>query len=240
MGSRTGEREGVCAQTRTAPWKRPDVGDWEKDQAFSTAAWVKVPDGNASGAILARMDDKHDFRGWDMWLQNARVATHIINKWPADALKVASKAMLSPKVWHHVCVTYTGGANPEAVHIYIDGKAQDTDVEANTLKSTIRTTVPFKIGQRHSTSGVDGTAIQDVRLYARVLPADDVTRLMRGTRVGYLIAKGADKLAAPEKDELFSGWLTAIGRRLPRPVRQSDALWKANSRRFGRGAPKRM
>ena len=184
-----------------------NVGDWEKDQSFSTAAWVKIPNGSASGAIVARMDDKNDFRGWDMWLQNAHVATHIINKWPSDALKVASRGMLSPNVWHHVCVTYNGGANPDAIRIYIDGKAQDTDVEANALKSTIKTTVPFKIGQRHSGAVVDGTAIQDVRLYARVLPVEDVTRLMRGTRNGYLIAKGAAKLSPAEKDEMFGGWL---------------------------------
>ena len=185
----------------------PGVGDFEKDQSFSTAAWVKIPNGAASGAIFARMDDQHDFRGWDMWLQNAHIATHIISKWPTDALKVATKSMLSPGVWHHVCVTYSGGANPAAVHIYIDGMAQDMDVEANVLKNTIRTTVPFKIGQRHSTSGVDGTAIQDIRIYGRALAADDVTHLMRGTRSAWLASRGAAQLSAPEKDELFSGWL---------------------------------
>ncbi|MCW3100629.1 MAG: Protein of unknown function (DUF1553)/Protein of unknown function (DUF1549)/Planctomycete [Chthonomonadaceae bacterium] len=187
----------------------PGAGDFEKDQKFSYAAWVKVPNGNANGAIIARMDDMHDFRGWDMWLQNARVGTHIISKWPSDALKVVARNPLSPGKWHHVCMTYTGGAKPDSVHIYIDGMEQDKDVEANALQGSIHTDVPFKIGQRHSTSPVDGVSIQDVRLYGRMLAADEVVRLGRANRAAYLISRGAAQLTAPEKDELFAGWLTS-------------------------------
>jgi mono/diheme cytochrome c family protein len=187
----------------------PGAGDFEKDQTFSYAAWVKVPNGNANGAIMARMDDLHDFRGWDMWLQGSRIATHIINKWPTDALKVVSRNPLSPNVWHHVCIAYSGGAKPDSVHIYIDGMAQDTDIENNTLKGSIRTDVPFKIGQRHSTSGVDGVSLQDVRLYGRLLTADEAARLGRAGRAGYLVSRGTAHLTAPEKDELFAGWLTS-------------------------------
>ncbi len=187
----------------------PAAGDFEKDQKFTYAAWVKVPNGNANGAVIARMDDQHDFRGWDMWLQNARVATHIINKWPTDALKVVARTPLSPGMWHHVCITYSGEANPESVHIYIDGMDQAKDVEANALKGSIRTTVPFKIGQRHSTSGVDGVSIQDVRLYGRLLTAEEVTHLGRANRASYLITRGMALLTPLEKDELFAGWLTS-------------------------------
>ena len=187
----------------------PGAGDFEKDQAFTYAAWVKVPNGNANGAIMARMDDMHDFRGWDMWLQGSRIATHIINKWPTDALKVVAKSPLTPNVWHHVCIAYSGGSKPDAVHIYIDGMAQDMDIEANALKGSIRTTVPFKIGQRHSTSPVDGVSLQDVRLYGRMLTADEAARLGRAGRAAYLVSRGAAQLTAPEKDELFAGWLTS-------------------------------
>jgi len=187
----------------------PGAGDFEKNQPFTYAAWVKVPNGNASGAIMARMDDMHDFRGWDMWLQNARVGTHIISKWPADALKVVARSPLSPNVWHHVCITYSGGAKPDAVHIYIDGMDQDKDIEASALQGSIRTDVPFKIGQRHSTSGVDGVSLQDVRLYGRILAVDEVVRLGRASRAAYLVSHSAAPLTAPDKDELFVGWLTS-------------------------------
>lgn len=188
----------------------PGVGDFEKEQAFSTAAWIKLPNASLTGAIMARMDNQHEYRGWDLWIQNARPATHIISKWPSDALKVASKGAMTPGVWHHVCITYSGGATSDAVNIYIDGKAQDKDVEVNALKGSIHTTVPFKIGQRDSGQGMDGTAIQDARLYSRALSPDEAANLARGTRAAWLVARGAGQLSTAEKDELFGGWLTGM------------------------------
>ena len=159
----------------------PDIGDFEREQGFSYGAWVKVPK-VPSGAIFARMDDQHDFRGWDLWLQNGRIGTHIINKWPNDALKVVSKNPVKPGQWTHVFVTYDGSGRGEGVRVYINGVSQETEFEANALRSTIRTTVPLKIGQRHSTSPLDGLDLQDVRIYGRTLPPVEVQRLAKATR----------------------------------------------------------
>src|SRR5260370_298658 len=54
---------------------------------------------------------------------------------------------------------------------------------------------------------MDGTGIQDLRLYGRCLTADEVGRLARGTRTTWLASKEPARLSAPEKDELFGSWL---------------------------------
>ena len=77
-----------CRCKRRRPSNSPDVGDFEADQAFSTSIWVKLGRRNQTGAIVARMDNKADYRGWDLWVEGDKVGTHIINKWPDDALKV--------------------------------------------------------------------------------------------------------------------------------------------------------
>src|SRR5262245_11548917 len=41
-----------------------EAGDFEKDQAFSYGAWVKLPRTRFTGAIFSRMDEAEDFRGW--------------------------------------------------------------------------------------------------------------------------------------------------------------------------------
>src|SRR4029434_2901892 len=42
-----------------------DVANFEKDKRFSAGAWVNVPDGLATGAIVGRFDDRGDRRqGW--------------------------------------------------------------------------------------------------------------------------------------------------------------------------------
>jgi hypothetical protein len=185
-----------------------EVGDFEKGQAFSFAAWVKLPAGGGNGAIFSRMDDQHDYRGWDLWLEGSKVGSHIINKWPDNALKVVTRNPISVGVWHHVCVAYPGTAKAGDVRVYVDGVMAETDIAMDKLTSTIHTNVPFKIGQRFSTSGVDGTDIQDVRLYGRVLDAAEVARLAGGTRAAWLISRGA-ALTSVEKDETFKWWLNA-------------------------------
>jgi cytochrome c553 len=184
----------------------PEAGDFEKDQAFTCAAWVKLGSAGAGGSVMARMDDQHDYRGWDLWLEGGRPGMHVIHKWPEDAVKVVSRDGLTAGRWQHVCVTYDGTSRKDGIKVYIDGAARMTDPQADALKSTVRTTVPLKIGQRHTSSGVDGTGVQDVRLYGRALPPAEVRALAQNTRAAYLAGRGAS-LAGPERDELFGLWL---------------------------------
>jgi mono/diheme cytochrome c family protein len=184
-----------------------DAGDFDKNEGFSYGAWVKFTKRPASGAIFARMDDQHDFRGWDLWMQNGRVGTHIIHKWPDDALKVVSRNPVKTGQWNHLFITYDGSGQPGGVKVYVNGVPQQTLVEASRLKNTIRTNVPLKIGQRHSTSRIDGLVLQDLRLYDRTLSGPEVERLVKSTRGTWLMNKPAKQRSAAETNELFDWWL---------------------------------
>ena len=127
-----------------------DSGDFERKDAFSFGAWIKLPKGGLYGSVVARMDDQHDYRGWDLWVEGRKVATHLVNKWPENALKVVGRGELPLNTWTHVLVTYDGSSQAAGVKIYINGELQDTEITANRLNSTIRTSVPLKVGQRHT------------------------------------------------------------------------------------------
>ena len=182
-------------------------GDFEKDKPFSVSAWVSPATPGATGAIVARMDSPSKFRGWDLWMQAGMVGMHVINAWPDDALKVVAKKALEPGKWHHVAATYDGSGKAAGVKIYVNGELQQTTVEADKLKSTIKTTVPLKVGQRNTTERLLGAAVEDLRLYARALTAAEAKQLGQGQRLAELVAKPADKRTPAEKDELFAWWL---------------------------------
>lgn len=185
----------------------PQAGDFEKDQAFTVSAWVKLPNLDGGGAIVARMDDGNDFRGWDMWVEGGRVGMHIIHKWPEDALKATTRDPLQAGRWQHVTITYTGSGNVNGLRVFVDGVNRPLNPQSNQLRNTIRTTVPLKIGQRHTTSPIEGLGVHDVRLYNRALSDQEAAELARGSRAQYLVSRPADQLTAPEKDELFGWWL---------------------------------
>jgi hypothetical protein len=106
-------------------------------------------------------------------------------------------------------VTYDGSAKAAGVRVYVNGVPQQTDVQADSLKNTIRTQVAMKIAQRHTASRLDDVAIQDLRLYGRALPTPEVDHLARGTRAAWLAAKPAAQRSAAETNELFDWWLPA-------------------------------
>jgi hypothetical protein len=187
----------------------PDVGDFDRDQGFSFAAWVRLGK-DKDGAIFARMDDKNDFRGWDLWLDGGKPSTHIVHKWPEDAIKVLSNKALESNRWTHVCITYDGSAKAKGVKIYIDGNRQETSSQNDKLDGTIRTKMPFKIGQRSTSSPVDGAGLQDLRIYARALNQEEVKGLSGATRLTWLLAKPAPSRSEAERDDLYNGWLKHV------------------------------
>ncbi|HEV3416085.1 MAG TPA: DUF1553 domain-containing protein, partial [Pirellulales bacterium] len=184
-----------------------EAGDFDLDQPYSAAAWVKLTKGGQFGSVFARMDDEHDYRGWDLWIENGRVGAHLINSWDKDAIKVLSNSTINPRDWNHLMVTYDGSRKAEGLKIYINGVAQPTQVMVDRLKSTTRTTVPFKIAQRNKASRLDAALIQDVRIYSRALSTPEATQLAQATRAAWLVSKS--KRTAKETDELLGWWLAA-------------------------------
>jgi hypothetical protein len=187
-----------------------DVGDFEKDQGFSASAWVKLPRQGSGGAIAARMEPGPKHRGWDFWIEQNKIGTHIINDWPGNALKVTSKMQLSPGQWHHVLVTYDGSSKASGVKVYVNGALQAVDVFTDKLSASIKTNVPFKIGQRHAGERLKDASLQDLRLYERALTSSEAMQLAKSSKAADFLAKPADKRTLQERNDLFDWWLAAI------------------------------
>jgi hypothetical protein len=184
------------------------VGDFSRDEAFSYAVWVKL-DGDANGAVFARMQDKDgNYRGWDLWLEGGKPAIHILHSWPDNAIKVIGKKEMSKGKWNHVCVTYNGSSKAGGVKIYLNGELQEVTLDKDSLTQNIRTPVPFKIGQRDTSSPVLTAGLQDLRIYARELNDDEVQALAVAQRITWLANLPA--LKTNENEELFGLWLNKL------------------------------
>ena len=107
-------------------------------------------------------------------------------------------------------MTYDGSSKAGGVQIYIDGKAQSVEVQKDKLEHTIHTTVPFKIGQRNTTSPLDTAGLQDVRIYERVLNPDELKSLVRDTRLVYLVVNPSARTDKKLKEALYLGWLENV------------------------------
>jgi hypothetical protein len=212
-----------------------DAGDFDNKQGFSYGAWVKYTKKAPFGAVFARMDDTNNYRGWDLWLQNGQVGAHIIHKWQEDALKVVSRNPVKTGQWNHLFITYDGSGRPGGLKVYVNGVLQETNVEAGSLRNTIRTKVPFKVGQRHTQSRIDGLVVQDIRLYDRTLSGAEVDQLAKGTRGDWLLHKPAKARSAAETNELFEGWLAGHDKTYQDLTKTISALQREESALKSRG-----
>lgn len=185
-----------------------DVGDFDTNQSFSMGAWINPQRIGGFAAIMSRMDEANSYRGWDLWIEDGRVGTHIVSKWMDDALKVVSANALPPKTWSHVFVTYDGSAKEQGVKIFINGVLQEArQVQANGLKGSIRTNVPLRIGKRTPGAALANVGIQDLRIYDRALAPAEVELIKDSARNAWILSKAADKRSDAEKNELFTWWL---------------------------------
>ncbi len=157
-----------------------EVGTFEQSEAFSFSAWVNLATQDAS-TVLSKMDEANAFRGYDLIIEQGKVATHIVHHWPNNGLKVIAKEPLPLNSWHHIAVTYDGKGKGGGVAIYVDGKLQASDVTTDTLsgKDTIKTDKPFHLGRRTSSAPFRGL-LDEVQLYRSALSAADVGELAKG------------------------------------------------------------
>ena len=180
------------------------VGDFDAAKPFSYAAWVYPEEG--FGAPLSRMDTPaNNYRGWDLFMSDAKPAVHLIDSWPSDALKVASRTAVPLKKWSHIAVSYDGSRTPQGISIYINGQKVETNVETNQLKGNIHANVSTKIGTRTGSSGFRGM-IESVYLYNRALGATEAALLAESHPAKDLIAIPVEKRTPSQKLELARIW----------------------------------
>ncbi len=151
------------------------TGAFAGDRPFSISVWIK-PAGNDGMAIVSKMDESQDYRGYDLLLSGGKVEMHLVHKWPDNAIKVSTKATLSPNEWHHVVAIYDGSKNANGIKFFVDSKAEPSDVVQNSLKDSIETDQPFRIGLRQKSLPYRGL-IDELQLFASALDEVSVKQL---------------------------------------------------------------
>ena len=151
------------------------------------------------GAILSLMNTADSYRGFDLFIDDNRLAVHIIHHWPDNAIKVRTLATITRNKWMHVFATYDGSGHAAGVKIYIDGQPKPIQVLNDALTDSIRTTSPVLIGSRDGSDAFTGD-IADVRFYNRALSSAEVGLLAQGQHVADLLkTPAAQRTPAQQK-----------------------------------------
>ena len=190
----------------------PDVGDFEADQPFTAAAWIRTAAGSG-GTVFSRMDDAAAYRGYDFIVEGGRLNAHFVDHWPDKGCKVSTAAVLKPQQWHHVTLVWQGSRRAAGIRIYVDGVPQTLQVDNDgEVAGSLRTAKPFHIGRRQNSVPFTGT-IDDVRIFSRALSDDDVRRLADGktlSGIREIVLTAAASRSAEQSAELQRFWVEHI------------------------------
>ena len=99
---------------------------------------------------------------------------------PMRAIKVSTVTPLpTTGQWDHLVFTYDGSGRAAGVKIYVNGEPVATKVISDTLAhNTMRTSAPLQLGRRSpDEQPARDTRYQDLRLYSRLLTAEEAKRL---------------------------------------------------------------
>src|SRR5262249_11386633 len=109
-----------------------------------------------------------------------------------------------------IAIGYDGSRKAAGIKIYLNGVLQATEVQADKLTETIRTDVPFKIGQRNTSDRIGLLHLEDMRVFERALTPIETVTPFRGERLLELLGKPPEQRTAAEKAEFFEFWLVNV------------------------------
>jgi hypothetical protein len=203
-----------------------DVGAFGFFDKFTLTAWIK-PRG-PDGAIVSRMAEEYadsafasDSDGYRVQLKDGHIQLHLTKRWLDDALRVETEAVISPGQWQHVAVVYDGSRLASGVKIFLNGQPQKLRVLLDQLNQTFLTKNPLRIGAGGGPTNRFQGLINDVRVYARALDANEIGIVTTTEPIQELAAIPAASRTPQQASTLRACFLAEYA---PEPMRAAQSL----------------
>jgi hypothetical protein len=184
------------------------VGRFERTQPYSIDFWLKLPkkpyfDNTrplGPSASIIYNNGGIEGTGYELAMSNNKLAYAITHQAPTEMLLVSTKADVPTGRWVHVTSTYDGNSKAEGMHLYIDGKPQELEVEHNQLT---RSAMPrggnsqfvsyfgLAAGVNFNRPELVDGALDEVRVVTRALTPLEVTYLQDPALVNSVPAQQA-------------------------------------------------
>ena len=76
-------------------------------------------------------------RGYELLIENGKVAFGLHHMWPGNSLKVRTKTAIPVNEWIKITATYDGSSTAAGVKVYLDGQQLELDVIRDKLTKDI-------------------------------------------------------------------------------------------------------
>jgi len=152
----------------------PGLGHFSRSDPFSLSLWLKMAAHAPRATVVHHSQAPVDAgsRGYELLLENGKVAFGLHHMWPGNSLKIVTKKAIPIEKWASVTVTYDGSSTAAGMKIFIDGNPAAVDVVRDNLRKDITYgggEPNLAIGYRFRDNGFKGGTVDDFRVYNRDL-----------------------------------------------------------------------
>ncbi len=157
-----------------------DLGDFERDQPFSVALWVRAAEKSNDGALVVRSRADGKGETWKLVLQQGgKLSLMLVAADGKSTIRATTRnPVVRAGVWVHVAATYDGSSTDRGIQLYASAVTLDASPKGTPLEGSIRAKGSLVIGRAIKTGDrLVGGAVQDVRVYNRRLSITDVRTL---------------------------------------------------------------
>lgn len=174
----------------------------ESDRPWSIALWIKST-GSLSG-ILSKIEPEGHRRGFEMLWQKGRVNIHLVNRWGASAIEVATRDPLSRNQWQHLIINYDGSGKAAGVQLLADGVEVPLQIHRDNLSGSIGNDLPLLLGRRDSGLGFYGH-LDEFQMLPRLVSLAEARRWFWSERLTGILA-APDKKRSPADKTLVEDY----------------------------------
>ncbi len=160
----------------------PGVGQFSRADRFTLSLWLQTP-AHAPRLVLAHKSKAPvdaGSRGYELLLEDGRVALGVHHMWPGNSLKVVTKQAVKVNEWTHVAATYDGSSKGAGVRIYIDGEPAELEIVRDNLWKDITYgggEPDLTVGHRFRDNGFKGGMVDEFRVFNRDVTGIEAKRL---------------------------------------------------------------
>lgn len=152
----------------------PGLGHFTRVDPFSLGIWLRASTRSPRDVVIhhSRAPIDAGSRGYELLLEDGRVAVGLHHMWPGNSLKVVTRAAVPLGEWTHVAVTYDGSSRASGVRIYLNGVEAPHEVIRDGLTKDITYEggePDLAIGYRFRDHGFQGGRVDDFRVFNREL-----------------------------------------------------------------------
>ena len=184
------------------------AGHFDRADAFTLSLWLQTPAHAPRFVVLHHSKAPIDAgsRGYELLLEEGRVAIGMHHMWPGNSLKVASKSALPTNEWVHVAVTYDGSSRADGIRVFINGTAATTETVRDGLTKDITyggDEPELALGHRFRDNGFKGGRVDELQIFNRALTAIEAAHLAGRGDFTNALSAAAKEISPAHREQMF-------------------------------------